>query len=69
MNAAGIVSFLIAAFVGLGMVTSTAAVFKPWVGYLLGLFGGKTGAVGSSSIGLLIAFVRRRAAVRSADRR
>jgi nucleobase:cation symporter-1, NCS1 family len=55
-NPAGVISFLVAAVIGLGLVTSTAWVFK-WTGYLLGLFGGKTGAVGGSSIGLLIAFV------------
>jgi purine-cytosine permease-like protein len=56
VNAAGVTSFLIAAVIGLGLVTSTAAVFKGWVGYLLGPFGGRSGAVGGSSIGLLIAF-------------
>jgi NCS1 family nucleobase:cation symporter-1 len=56
-NAAGVISFLVAAFVGLGLVTSTAAVFQ-WVGYLLGLpgLGGKSGTIATSSIGLLIAF-------------
>jgi purine-cytosine permease-like protein len=54
-NSAGVASFLIAAVVGLGLVTSTAWVFT-WTGYLLAPFGGKTGAVGTSSIGLLIAF-------------
>jgi NCS1 family nucleobase:cation symporter-1 len=42
--------------IGLGLVTSTASGFS-WVGYFLGLFGGKTGAIGSSSIGILISFV------------
>jgi NCS1 family nucleobase:cation symporter-1 len=42
--------------IGLGLVTSTTAAFR-WVGYLLGPFGGKTGAIGSSSIGIMIAFV------------
>jgi purine-cytosine permease-like protein len=57
-NIAGVASFLFAAFVGLGLVTSTAAVFKPWVGYLLGFpgLGGKDGWVGTSSVGLVIAF-------------
>ncbi len=56
-NVAGVVSFLLAAFVGLGLVTSTAAVFT-WVGYLLELpgLGGKSGTIATSSIGLLIAF-------------
>jgi hypothetical protein len=59
VNPAGVVSFLVAAFIGLGLVTSTAAIFKGWVGYLLVWFpflGGKSGAIGGSSIGLLIAF-------------
>jgi NCS1 family nucleobase:cation symporter-1 len=56
-NPAGVGAFLIADFVGLGLVTSTSPVFEHWVGYLLGPFGGKSGAVGTSSIGLLIAFV------------
>jgi purine-cytosine permease-like protein len=42
--------------VGLGLVTSTTSAFR-WVGYFLGPFGGKTGAIGSSSIGIMIAFV------------
>jgi NCS1 family nucleobase:cation symporter-1 len=54
-NAAGVVAFVAAAFVGLGLVTSTAAVFS-WAGYLLDLVGGKDGAVAASSIGLFIAF-------------
>jgi NCS1 family nucleobase:cation symporter-1 len=56
-NPAGVGAFLLASFVGLGLVTSTSPVFEHWVGYLLGPFGGKSGAVGASSIGLLIAFV------------
>jgi nucleobase:cation symporter-1, NCS1 family len=54
---AGVVSFLVAAFVGLGLVVSTASVFS-WAGYLLGLpgLGGKEGAIAGSSIGLFIAF-------------
>ena len=42
--------------IGLGLVTSTAALFS-WTGYLLGAVGGKQGAVGASSIGLWVAFV------------
>ena len=64
VNWAGVVSFLVAAFVGLGLVTSTASVFS-WTGYLIDpLFPGTKDAAGSvaqqvagSSIGLLIAFV------------
>jgi purine-cytosine permease-like protein len=55
-NAAGVVAFLVAAFIGLGLVKSTAAVFS-WAGYLLGPFGGDDGAVAASSMGLWIAFV------------
>ena len=47
---------IVGTVIGLGLVTSTTAAFR-WVGYLLGPFGGKTGAIGSSSIGILIAFV------------
>jgi nucleobase:cation symporter-1, NCS1 family len=54
-NPAALIAWLVAVVVGLGLVTSTAAVFS-WTGYLLGPFGGKQGAVGASSIGLWIAF-------------
>jgi nucleobase:cation symporter-1, NCS1 family len=54
-NPAALVAWLAAVVVGLGLVTSTAAVFG-WTGYLLGPFGGDQGAVGASSIGLWIAF-------------
>jgi NCS1 family nucleobase:cation symporter-1 len=49
-------ALIVATVVGLGLVTSTTAAFK-WVGYFLGPFGGKTGAIGSSSIGIMISFV------------
>jgi nucleobase:cation symporter-1, NCS1 family len=55
-NLPGVVAFLIAAFIGLGLVKSTAWVFA-WAGYLLGAVGGDDGAVANSSIGLWIAFV------------
>jgi purine-cytosine permease-like protein len=55
-NAAGVASFLVAGFIGLGLVKSSAAVFS-WAGYLLGPFGGGDGAVANSSIGLWIAFL------------
>jgi nucleobase:cation symporter-1, NCS1 family len=48
-------ALLVATVIGLGLVTSTTSAFN-WVGYLLGPFGGKTGAIGSSSIGILISF-------------
>ena len=56
-NWAGIISFVVAVFFGLGLVTSGSPIFKGWVGYLLGPFGGKSGTVAYSSIGLLVAFV------------
>jgi len=64
VNPAGLISFVVAAVVGLGLVTSTAAVFS-WTGYLLQFLPGgrnnpRTGLAASfagSSIGLLIAFV------------
>jgi NCS1 family nucleobase:cation symporter-1 len=55
VNPAGLIAWIVAVVVGLGLVTSTATVFS-WTGYLLGPFGGEDGAVGASSIGLWIAF-------------
>jgi NCS1 family nucleobase:cation symporter-1 len=55
VNPAGLIAWIVAVVVGLGLVTSTATVFS-WTGYLLGPFGGEEGAVGTSSIGLWIAF-------------
>jgi NCS1 family nucleobase:cation symporter-1 len=49
-------TLVVSTVIGLGMVTSTTSAFS-WVGYFLGAFGGKTGAIGSSSIGILISFV------------
>jgi NCS1 family nucleobase:cation symporter-1 len=54
INYAGIVSLIVAIVVGLGLVTS--ATFG-WLGYLLDPLGGKTGAIGTSSIGIAISFV------------
>jgi NCS1 family nucleobase:cation symporter-1 len=56
VNPAGVISFLVASFVGLGLVTSGAPIFK-WVGYLLRWFGWENGPLASSSIGLFIGFV------------
>src|ERR1700689_1513427 len=53
-NWCGLTALVVACAVGLGTVTSTSPVFS-WVGYLLGLLGGRTGAVGGSSIGVIIA--------------
>ena len=59
-NPAGVTSFLVAGFVGLGLVSSAptgepAWIFS-WVGYLLRWFGWEGTAFGSSSLGLLLAF-------------
>jgi hypothetical protein len=54
VNPAGLIAWIVAV-VGLGLVTSTAAIFG-WTGYLLDPFGGEESAVGASSIGLWIAF-------------
>jgi nucleobase:cation symporter-1, NCS1 family len=56
VNWAGVVSMAIATAVGWGLVTSTSSVFS-WVGYLLRFAGGPKGAIGASSIGLVIGFV------------
>lgn len=60
-NVAGVASFLVAGFVGLGLVSSAptgepAWIFS-WVGYLLRWFRWEDTAFGSSSLGLLLAFV------------
>jgi hypothetical protein len=57
VNWAAIVAFGVALFLGLGLITSFSPVFESWVGYLLGPFGGPTGGIGASSIGILISFV------------
>jgi NCS1 family nucleobase:cation symporter-1 len=54
-NRAGVIAFVVGSVVALGLVTSTAPVFK-WVGFFLGPFGGKTGAVGASSLGVVFGF-------------
>jgi NCS1 family nucleobase:cation symporter-1 len=59
-NVAGVTSFLVAGFVGLGLVSSAptgepAWIFS-WVGYLLRWFKWEETAFGSSSLGLLLAF-------------
>lgn len=55
-NPAAVIAFVLASFIGLGLVQSSAAVFS-WAGYLLAPFGGDDGAVAASSIGLWIAFL------------
>jgi NCS1 family nucleobase:cation symporter-1 len=52
---AGIVSLTAATVIGIGLVTSTSAAFS-WAGYLLPLVGGRHGAIGDSSIGLIVGF-------------
>jgi purine-cytosine permease-like protein len=59
-NVAGVASFLVAGFVGLGLVSSAptgepAWIFS-WVGYLLRWFGWEDTAFATSSVGLLLAF-------------
>jgi nucleobase:cation symporter-1, NCS1 family len=56
VNWAGVTSLVVATAVGWGLVTSTSPVFG-WVGYLLRFAGGTKGAIGASSIGLIIGFV------------
>jgi NCS1 family nucleobase:cation symporter-1 len=56
VNWSGFIALIVAGVIGLSLVTSASAVFS-WSGYLLGLVGGKHGAVGGSSIGVLIALV------------
>lgn len=53
VNAPGILALVVASATGWGLVTSTSPVFA-WVGYLLPFVGGRTGAIGASSIGLII---------------
>jgi NCS1 family nucleobase:cation symporter-1 len=52
----GLISMIAASVVGLGLVTSVSPGVR-WAGYFLRFVGGRTGAIGTSSIGLLIAFV------------
>jgi nucleobase:cation symporter-1, NCS1 family len=56
VNWAGVISMVIATAVGWGLVTSTSSAFS-WVGFLLRFAGGPKGAIGASSIGLVIAFL------------
>ena len=55
VNVAGVTSFVLGTGVGLGLVTSTSPAFS-WAGYLLGAVGGRTGTIGSGSLGLFIGF-------------
>jgi nucleobase:cation symporter-1, NCS1 family len=54
VNVAGVGALVIATIIGLGLVVSTTFSF---LGYLLGPLGGASGPIGSSSIGIFIAFV------------
>jgi NCS1 family nucleobase:cation symporter-1 len=53
---AGVGSLVLATAVGWGLVTSTSPAFS-WAGYLLRFAGGRRGAVGGSSLGLVLAFL------------
>ncbi len=55
VNLAGVISLVLATAIGWGLVTSTSPVFS-WVGYLLQFVGGTKGAIGASSIGVIIGF-------------
>jgi nucleobase:cation symporter-1, NCS1 family len=55
VNSAGVISLVIATAAGWGLVTSMSPVFS-WVGYLLPYAGGMKGAIGASSVGVIIAF-------------
>jgi NCS1 family nucleobase:cation symporter-1 len=55
-NWAGITAFVVSSVVALGMVTSAAPAFR-WTGFLLGPFGGKSGAVGASNLGAVFGMV------------
>jgi len=56
VNWAGVVALTVASVIGIGLVTSTSAAFS-WAGYLLPLVGGRAGAIGASSLGLIVGFV------------
>ena len=61
VNWAAILAFAVAVFVGLGLV-GPGLIFQPpaaltWLGYLLPLFGGKTGALGGGGFAIPIAFL------------
>jgi NCS1 family nucleobase:cation symporter-1 len=56
VNIAGVGSLIAATALGWGLVTSTSPVFS-WAGYLLPFAGGRTGPIGGSSIGLVLAFL------------
>jgi nucleobase:cation symporter-1, NCS1 family len=53
---AGVGSLVLATAVGWGLVTSTSPAFS-WAGYLLRFAGGRDGAIGGSSLGLILAFL------------
>jgi NCS1 family nucleobase:cation symporter-1 len=55
-NWAGLISFIVSSVLALGLVTSTAPAFK-WTGFFLGPFGGKTGAIGASSLGIVFGMI------------
>jgi purine-cytosine permease-like protein len=54
-NPAALIAYLVALFVGFGMVHSFSPIFK-WCGYILSWFGWDKGVLANSSLGVLIAF-------------
>ena len=56
VNWAAMISYLVAIFIGWGMVSSFSPIFKSWVGYILKWFGWDKGIFASSSLGVLLAF-------------
>lgn len=56
VNPAGVGSLALATAVGWGLVTSASPAFR-WAGYLLRFAGGRNGAIGGSSLGLIIGFL------------
>lgn len=56
VNPAAVGSMVLATAVGWGLVTSASPAFS-WVGYLLRFAGGRKGAIGGSSLGLIIGFL------------
>ena len=55
-NWAGLTAFIVSSVLALGLVTSTAPAFR-WTGFLLGPFGGKSGAIGASNLGAVFGMI------------
>lgn len=56
VNPAGATAMVLGTALGWGLVTSASPLFG-WVGYLLRFVGGRTGAVGASSMGMVAGFL------------